>query len=69
MNAPTQSSLTPNTQMIMNWIPQTFTESGDSTILSYALWWDSGLGGVYTELTGTSADFTGSQYAITSGIT
>jgi hypothetical protein len=45
-------------------------ETGDSTVTNYELQWDDNTGGVtWTSLTGSSSDYTGTSFTVTSGVT
>jgi len=68
MAAITRNALTSTSQVVIDWTALSSSPSnGGSAITSYGVQWDQGTG-VWIELIGESSDFTGVQYAITTGI-
>jgi len=43
--APTEGAATTENELQVDWLPVTGTDTGNSPVLSYSLWWDNGAGG------------------------
>ena len=68
MATPIKGASSSHTQIEIDWVALTSPNNGDSTILSYALYWDQGTA-TWTELVGESSSYTPTTYLLTSGIT
>lgn len=70
MTAPTRdNTLTTTSRLNVDWVVLSTAGTGYSSILSYNLQWDKGTnGGVWTDLTGISSDYTSLSFAITSEV-
>lgn len=71
MSAPTRGSDTKTTQIQVDWTAlTTSSDTGNSAITTYKLYWDSGTtGGTWTCLKGCSTDYTSTSFTVTSSIT
>lgn len=74
MNPPVRGSSTSTSQIQVTWTAlSTSAETGDSTILSYNLEWDStGANTTFAEVVGYSSTYTSTSYiipSVTSGVT
>lgn len=68
MPTPASGSSTAYNQLHVTWTLLTSPTNGDSSILSYILYWDQGSSS-WTEVVGESSVYTNNFYVISSGVT